>query len=251
MLEHPAVELHARRLARARRRVFERFASDRYSRPALFDLDRKLEAYLPERDGVFVEAGAFDGFLQSNTYYFERLKGWSGLLVEPVPELAEAARRERRRSRVIQAALVPPELQGTPVKLTVASLMTLVHGAQGSAEADREHALAGTRGGREPNYEIEVRGATLSALIDEAQLDEVDLLVLDVEGYEPEALAGLDLERHRPRFLLVEMLDAQRTRERIDRLIADRYEHVEQLSPHDHLYRRRSSPRALGSSPPN
>jgi FkbM family methyltransferase len=249
VLEHPAVELHARRASRVRRRLFERFGSDRYSRPALFDLDRKLEAYLPERNGVFVEAGAFDGFLQSNTYYFERLKGWTGLLVEPVPELAVAARRERPRSQVVQAALVPPELEGQPVKLTVASLMTLVHGAQGSPEADREHAEGGTRGGREPNYEIEVRGSTLSLLLDEAGVGEIDLLVLDVEGYEPEAVAGLDLERHLPRFMLVEMLDASRTRDRIEGLISDRYEHVEQLSPHDHLYRRRSPQPAPGSSP--
>jgi FkbM family methyltransferase len=229
--------------------LFERFGSARYSQPALHGLDRKLEAYLPERNGVFVEAGAFDGFLQSNTYYFERLKGWTGLLVEPVPELAAAARRERTRSRVVQAALVPPELEGRPVQLTVANLMTLVHGAQGSPEADREHAETGTRGGREPNYELEVRGATLSALLDEAGFDEIDLLVLDVEGYEPEALAGLDLERHTPRYLLVEMLDPGRARHRIEALIAGRYEHVEQLSVHDHLYRLRSSQPVPGSSP--
>jgi FkbM family methyltransferase len=199
---------------------------------------------------VFVEAGAFDGFLQSNTYYFERIKGWTGLLVEPVPELSEACRRERPDSAVVRAALVPPELEGKPVTLTVASLMTLVHGAQGSPEADRAHASAGTRGGREPNYDIVVRGATLSTLLDEVGIGEIDLLVLDVEGYEPEALSGLDLERHAPRFVLVEMLDTDRTRDRIERLIADRYELVEQLSPFDHLYRRRPSQRSPGSSRP-
>jgi hypothetical protein len=70
---------------------------------------------------------------------------------------------------------------------------------------------------------------------------EIDLLVLDVEGYEPEALSGLDLERHAPHFLLVEMLEPGRTRSRIEELISVRYEPVEQLSPHDHLFRLRQS----------
>jgi FkbM family methyltransferase len=250
ILEHPTIEPYVLAVARARRRLFERFGSARYSRPALFELDRKLEAYLPERGGFFVEAGAFDGFLQSNTYYFERIKGWTGLLVEPVPEFCEACRRERPGSRVFNCALVPPDHEEKTVSITVGSLMSLVRGAQGSAEADRAHAQAGTRGGREPTYDIEVPGRTLSALIDEAAAPAIDLLVLDVEGYEPEALAGLDLDRHAPRFLLVEMLEPERTRSGIEELIGGRYEYVEQLSPHDHLYRRRPSPPAPGSSPP-
>ena len=42
------VRKRAGRRARSRRRLFERLGSDRYSRPALHDLDRKLEQYLPE-----------------------------------------------------------------------------------------------------------------------------------------------------------------------------------------------------------
>ena len=201
------------------RQLFERLGSARYSRPALFELDRKLERYVPDRGGYFVEAGAYDGFLQSNTYFFERIKGWSGLLVEPVPEFYEACVRERPGSRVLNYALVPPELEREPVRITVGGMMSLVHGAQGSTKADRAHAQGGTRGGRDSRYDVEVEGRTLSSLLDEANAPEIDLLVLDVEGYEPEALAGLDLERHAPRFVLVEMLDPQRTRSRIEELM--------------------------------
>ena len=239
MLEHPAVEPHALAAARARRRLFERLGSARYSRPALFDLDRKLEGYLPERGGVFVEAGAYDGFLQSNTYYFERIKGWTGVLVEPVPALYEACRRERPASRVFNCALVRPELEGKPVEIRVGGLMSVVHGAQGSPDADRAHAQAGTRGGRDPSYDVAVEGRTLSSVLDEAGAADIDLLVLDVEGYEAEALAGLDLDRHAPRFLLVEMLEPEQTKASIEALIEGRFDPVEQLSPYDHLYRRR------------
>jgi hypothetical protein len=80
---------------------------------------------------------------------------------------------------------------------------------------------------------------TLSSVLDEAGVSEIDLLSLDVEGFEPEALAGLDLERHAPKFLLVEMLDRERTRARIEELLGPAYELAGELSPYDVLYRRK------------
>jgi FkbM family methyltransferase len=47
----------------------------------------------------------------------------------------------------------------------------------------------------------------LSALIDAAQLKSIDFLKIDVEGAEPDVLAGLDLTRHRPRVILVEAVN--------------------------------------------
>ena len=56
-------------LRRMRRRVFELLGSDRFSRPSQHDIDRKIQKYLPQRNGFFIEAGANDGYSQSNTYY--------------------------------------------------------------------------------------------------------------------------------------------------------------------------------------
>ena len=38
------------------------------------------------KDGFYIEAGAFDGELRSNSLFFELKKGWNGLLVEPNPD---------------------------------------------------------------------------------------------------------------------------------------------------------------------
>ena len=82
-----------------RRGVFEALGSRRYSQPALHGMDARLEALLDRDGGVFLEAGAHDGYTQSNTYYLERFRGWTGVLVEAVPELhAKAARRARART---------------------------------------------------------------------------------------------------------------------------------------------------------
>ena len=36
--------------------------------------------------GFFIEAGAYNGVELSNTLYFEKNLGWTGLLVEPNPD---------------------------------------------------------------------------------------------------------------------------------------------------------------------
>jgi len=99
-------------IKRRRRKVCESFGSGRYSRPALYEIDRKLEKYLPYENGFFVEAGANDGYTQSNTYYFEKMKGWSGVLVEPIPQLYRKCVKERSNSVVFNCALVPLNYEG-------------------------------------------------------------------------------------------------------------------------------------------
>jgi hypothetical protein len=56
------------------------------SRSALYDIDRKWERRFDRAGGVFIGAGANDGVRPSNTGYFQKIRGWPGWLVEPVPE---------------------------------------------------------------------------------------------------------------------------------------------------------------------
>ena len=40
------------------------------------------------RGGVFLDIGAYDGETLSNTLFFEKTMGWTGLCVEPLPSAA-------------------------------------------------------------------------------------------------------------------------------------------------------------------
>jgi FkbM family methyltransferase len=215
-----------------RNRLFERLGSTRYARPALHGMDERLEALLPSTPGTFMEAGAHDGYTQSNTYFLERHRGWSGVLVEPIPELHRKAARRRPRSQVVSAALVPPEQAGGTVEIQFGDLMSKV-GDDGS------HASGGLANAGRAGYSVDVPARTISDVLDDAGVDALDLLVLDIEGHELAALRGLDLDRHPVGLLCIEMLDLPTQRPAFDALLADRYEFVDTLSPDDAVYRRR------------
>lgn len=54
------------------------FGQDRY-------LNEKI--FKNKKNGVFVDIGAHDGITLSNTFFFEKNLGWSGLCIEPIPSV--------------------------------------------------------------------------------------------------------------------------------------------------------------------
>ncbi len=227
-----------RQLVHLRRMLFERLGSDRYSWLALNALDRKLLPYLSYREGFFVELGANDGLSQSNTYYFERWLGWRGILIEPVPELYRRAVRTRPKARVFNCACVPFGYPDSDIQIAFAGLMSVVKGSWADPDQERKHIAIGRELERiNGPLELRVPARTLTSILDECQVSRIDLLSLDVEGYEAEVLAGLDFERYQPRYMLIEVRDP----ERVEALILPRYERVEQMSQLDVLYRLREN----------
>jgi len=240
--------LRARRARqRARRRAAEAGGDRALSRPSLYGMADVLDRYVPHNGGFFVEAGANDGFEQSNTYHLERFRGWSGLLVEPVPELHREALLERPGAHVVNCALVAGDHDGAPVSMRYGGLMSIVAGTHGSEQADRDFVAPAFVLGLEQEYTFSVPARTLSSLLDELDAPRVDLLSLDVEGFEAQALRGLDLDRHAPRFILVEIHDMRDGRAAVEEVLGDRYVAIEQLSPLDMLYACADEPAAQSS----
>ena len=226
-----------REIKRVRRRVFEGLGSDRYSHPAQDGLDRKLAEYLPQERGVFVEAGAFDGYYGSNTYWFERFRGWSGVLIEPLPELAAIARKERPRSKIFQCALVAADYDQAYITMRYGGFQSVVVDAWEGGEEQR-HAEWGAALQHRETFELQVPARSLSDVLSEAGVTDIDLMTIDVEGFEFSVMRGLDLAKHRPKFLLVECVQGETERRKIESLLGDDYGYEAQLSRLDHLYRR-------------
>jgi FkbM family methyltransferase len=194
-----------------------------------------LAKYLDFRNGTFVEAGANDGFEQSNTYWFERFKGWRGILIEAVPDVAAQCRRNRPHAHVVNAALVARD-DTKFITVTTGNLMGYVTGHFADKEQEARHRrfaveyqdLSGLS-------EVEVPARTLASILEEYNLGRIDLFSLDVEGYELEVFKGMNVEKHRPRHLCVETTKP----DVISVALGGHYEIVAQLSEHDFLFRAR------------
>lgn len=221
-------------LGHARRRIAQMVGSKRYSHVGIQAIEACLARYLPPT-GVFVEAGANDGIWQSNTYWLE-CRGWTGVLIEPIPELYDKCRRTRPHATVVNCALVSDDCATPTVEMIYAGLMSIVVGAQGSTDADEHHIATGERNQTICRYTIDVRARRLGDVLADAGIRHVDLLSLDVEGYELEVLRGLDIGRFCPDFILVEASTAERG-SRIERHLAVTHEMLEQPTATDFLYR--------------
>jgi hypothetical protein len=47
------------------------------------------EKYLNFRNGIFIELGAMDGIIYSNSLFFEKELEWTGILIEPTEQFEQ------------------------------------------------------------------------------------------------------------------------------------------------------------------
>ena len=179
--------------------------------------DEILAEFFKNQDGgFFVDVGAHDGIRLSNTYALG-LVGWTGICIEAHPEYADQCRRNRPESICIHGACIGDDRDRVMFYTEREGLFSSLSSNEGPARRHYRVNLGQPFGGFRA---IEVPALTLdSALADVEGV--IDLISIDVEGSELDVLAGLDLQKHRPRVLLVEANDAPAAR-RLDRYLARR-----------------------------
>ncbi len=218
-----------------RRILAESMGVKKYSRLALNNLDTKLEKYLDFENGFFIEAGANDGVTQSNTYYLEKINHWKGVLIEGIPEKYQACKRARKQSLVYNCALVEPSFPNNYIEMHYANLMSAVSDSMKAPHLLKKHIETGLSVQNiKTSYRVLVPARTLESVLDEIKdLPNIDFFSLDVEGYELQVLKGLNIEKYRPTYILVE----SRFYDEVYDLLKEKYELIEKLSEHDYLFR--------------
>jgi len=139
--------------------------------------------------GVFVEVGANHPTRESQTWFLEQ-RGWSGVLVEPNPDLFTLLRELRPRSRAVQAAA------GVPGQVDEVELLLGVNPLHSTLAPMLDDPLSGKK--------VRVKLRTLDSILAEAGVTRIDFLSIDVEGLELPVLQGLDLKKYAPRLILIE-----------------------------------------------
>lgn len=169
----------------------------------IHNLFHLLSKFLGEREnGYFVEVGAYDGLFASNTWGLAE-RGWRGLLIEPVPELADACRRNYAHREGIRVAQVAIGDSNKEIVLHLAGTLTTAN-----TKIHQEYAgIDWARNALTANC-LAVDCRTLDqVLVEHGVPQRFDLLVVDVEGFEHEVFSGLDLVVWKPKMLIVELTD--------------------------------------------
>ena len=200
---------------------------------ALNNIDDKLEKYLNFKNGFFVEAGAYDGVNQSNTYYLEKKKGWNGILIEPIPENFSKI-TENRDCFSFNCALVSENFKNNHININFAGLMSIAESSLSSKNRS-QHISNGLKcHNLENTYKVSVRALTLSDVLKKFNPPSIDFLSLDVEGYENDVLNGIDFSIHKPNYILVEERDHSTTKDFLENV---GYLFLEKFSNHDYFYK--------------
>ncbi len=148
------------------------------------------------KSGVFVDIGAHNGITFSNSCFFEKELGWTGICVEPIPEVF-AQLEANRKCTCIQGCIT--NHSGTQKFLRVLSPATHVEMLSGLVEKydpihyKRMNLELSQSGGSLQS--IDVKCYLLNDVLKQNRITHVNLLSIDTEGGEFEILSSIDFSK--------------------------------------------------------
>ena len=206
---------------------------------ALNSIDIEIEQFLNYDNGYFIEIGANNGVNQSNTLYFEKFRGWRGLLIEPHPKLFSQLQKNRsHNSTCINAACTSFSFKNDSIRMMYSNLMTTSLEDSNILPNSTEHALLGAKYLVGQPSEFTAKSTTMQQILEGLNApNRIDLFSLDVEGFEFEVLSGINHEIFRFNLICVETSDIPRMKSFMAKI---NYELVKQVTHHDLFFRDRT-----------
>ena len=142
--------------------------------------DKIVDQLLNHRtNGFFIEAGAYDGAIHSNTLFLEKERNWTGLLIEADPDVFRRLKGRQRLAYLSNTCLSPTEY-------AVAVNFTFADELGGMKTTDYTSGVTGTG---------LIQCIPLISYLLALNITHVDFFSLDVEGTEIEVLKQIDFNR--------------------------------------------------------
>jgi FkbM family methyltransferase len=148
-----------------------------------------------KRGGYFVEFGAADGLLHSNTYLLEKEYGWHGIAAEPNPHWHTDLARNRRCTidRRCVFTTTGDRVEFAATKAAVLATLVEYASSDGHARSRKDHRV------------IEVETVSLNDLLStHAAPRDIDFISIDTEGSEYDILQSFDFDRWNVQLFSVE-----------------------------------------------
>jgi FkbM family methyltransferase len=164
------------------------------------------EVFGYKENGIFIEVGANDGKTGSFTFNLGKL-GWKGINCEPIPRLhALCCENTKTFKNVInlQTAIGEKETQmdiidaGTLSTMDVKTLKLYL-----KTEWSKSHFKNPVK----HKVNVERLDNVIKTHLTEEECKQIDLFVLDVEGFEEYVLKGFNIEKYAPKIIIIEISD--------------------------------------------
>ena len=190
-----------------------------------------------KKNGIYIELGALDGSLYSNTKFFEDFLNWKGILIEPHPNNFKLLKKNRPNNFLFNDIV-------SCIKHDVKYKYFINwHSAVSGIESTLPEEITKTYFQSKNKFikslkqkAIYLKPKTLTEIIKSTQISYIDFLSLDVEGHEYEVLESWDFSV--PIYLiLIEILGSDKKKEDLCRqiLLKNGYKFVETLA-HNEIY---------------
>jgi FkbM family methyltransferase len=164
-------------------------------------------------DAFFIQIGANDGVEHDPLASLLESTSWSGILVEPVPEVFERLRRTHahRLDRLVLENVAIADHDGSAAfyhlgRVEGDRVRRLDVFGSLSVEAVERSAALFVPGDLRRIQRSEVSCLSFASLCRRHRVERIDLLLIDVEGYDHEILKQIDFDAYRPRVVVYEHL---------------------------------------------
>jgi FkbM family methyltransferase len=143
--------------------------------------------------GTFIDIGAHDGVTFSNTWFFEKKRGWQGICIEPNPAVYKRL-RANRSARALDCCVAGTA--GTVRFQKIAGYSEMLSGIADRYSAEHKQRIAGEMQQYGGSSEvIEVKARTFGDIVAEAGLSEVTYVSIGTEGGEVDILKAIDFRK--------------------------------------------------------
>lgn len=150
-------------------------------------------AFAGQEKGFYIDVGAGHPVADNvSLWFYER--GWSGLVAEPIPELAALYPKVRPRDQVYEGLI------GRENGLVDFFHVDHLHGFSTTVQNHAE--TAKDFGAHYRSMQLPMM--TLASICEKYKIHTIDFLKIDVEGAESAVLEGNDWKRFRPRVIVAE-----------------------------------------------
>lgn len=155
-----------------------------------------------KRNGVFLDIGAHDGEVFSNTFFFEKELGWTGICVEPNPKVYNRLVTIRDCKCFNNCVSdVSMDLDFTVVN-GYAEMLSGITSNYDPRHLQRIRDEVNLMGGSIEN--IKVRSETITNLSELAGISHFDFCSIDVEGSEINILRSIDFTKIKIDYFVIE-----------------------------------------------